>query len=99
MSALELLRARTALRAQMASMLAGHGLEIRDLARDIVITNPRDPEKGRVYVGCSDGEVSWKRTVWDHFGPLAGPDAEASPQDIAGKIIAALAPGTQGRPQ
>src|ERR1700735_2863941 len=104
LSALEMLQARNALRATLDSLLAESGLKIRDLARDIVISNPHHPEKGKVYVGCPDGPVAWKRTVWDRWGyltdpasepakPRPGPDAE----EIAAKIISALTRNTQGR--
>ncbi len=53
-------------------MLAGSGLDIRDLDKELVISNPRDPDKGRIYINYTTGEVSWRRPVWDYLGYLKG---------------------------
>jgi hypothetical protein len=88
-------QARDALRAAVETLLGGHGLEIRELPHDFLVSNPRGPEKGHVYIGIPDGHAAWKHTVWDHFGSLTDPDADGtppgtSPQDIVRKIISVL---------
>jgi hypothetical protein len=59
-----LCRAMNALHAMMREMLAGSGLEIRQLKNELVISNPDNPDKGRIYINYITGEVSWKRPVW-----------------------------------
>jgi hypothetical protein len=97
-------QARDALRAAVESLLDGHGLEIRELPHDFLVSNPREPEKGYVYIGIPDGHAAWKHTVWDHFGSLTDADPEtgsleasAEAERIIGKIIAALTGTTLGR--
>src|ERR1700690_210884 len=67
-------QARDALRAAVESLLDGHGLKIRELPHDFLVSNPREPEKGYVYIGIPDGHAAWKHTVWDHFGSLTDAD-------------------------
>ncbi|HEY3733591.1 MAG TPA: hypothetical protein VGL63_06720 [Streptosporangiaceae bacterium] len=72
----------------METLLAGTGLHIREQPRDLLITNPSDPDKGTVYIGTRDGHAAWEHTVWDHWGSLTDPDPD--PVDLARKIITAL---------
>ena len=67
---LEDARART--RQAVAELLAGSGLHLEELANELVITNPRDPEKGQVHVDFNDGYVSWEHVTWNYWGTLAG---------------------------
>jgi hypothetical protein len=89
-------QARSKLRAVTRSMLAGSGLEIRDLERALVVCNPRDPDKGRIYISYATGEVSLNRTSWDYFGYLRGyaraleADPDSEPVADAQTIISAL---------
>ena len=52
--------------------LKGTGLEIRELARELVISNPGHPGQGRIYVTYATGEVSHRRVVWDYLGCIDG---------------------------
>src|SRR5215471_14600358 len=72
----------------VAAMLDGSEpeLKVRELKKELVISNPRDPDKGRVYVDYETGFVSWVRPVWDHWGPLQGYSGE---DDNAGKPVSA----------
>jgi hypothetical protein len=56
----------------VTTMLDGSGLKTRQLKRELVISNPAEPEKGRIHVEYASGYVSWERTVWEHWGPLQG---------------------------
>jgi len=97
-------RARNALCRQVRALLAGSGLEIRELARELVISNPRDPHRGRIHVNYKTGEVSWTMTVWDYWGYLEGyggtpgSDPGGDTAVTASRIISALRTGTGGPP-
>ena len=73
-------------------MLDGSGLQIRELDYELVITNPNDPDQGRIYVAFADGYVSRERVAWDYLGPLEGFGRDGEPQIGANKIIRTLAP-------
>jgi hypothetical protein len=95
LASIQLVRAQIRLRRMFGELLAGSGLEIRERRKALVISNPQDPEKGRIYVMYRTGEVSLRLTLWDYWGHLRGyglpeavPDSEAS-VDIA-RIIDAL---------
>ncbi len=79
--------AMNALHAMMREMLAGSGLEIRQLKNELVISNPDNPDKGRIYINYITGEVSWKRPVWDYLGYLKGyaqaPEADPDTEPVA----------------
>ena len=71
----------------------GKGLEIRELASQLAISNPDDTAAGRVYISYANGDVSVRRVTWDYLGPLEGfessePDHE--PGVDAATIIATL---------
>jgi hypothetical protein len=97
-------RARNRLVRKVRALLAGSGLEIRELARELVISNPRDPHRGRIHVNYKTGEVSWSQTVWHYWGRLDGygdvlggsPDGE--PAIDASRIISTLSGSADGSP-
>src|ERR1700683_2792026 len=64
LEAVRLCKTKTTLHALVREMLTGSGLEIRDRDRKLVISNPRDPDRGRIYINYITGEVSWQRPVW-----------------------------------
>jgi hypothetical protein len=87
------LRARNMLIRTVKTLLKGAGLDIRELANELVISNPGHPEKGRVYVTYASGEVSLRRPSWDYLGYLegyGGDGQEAKLRVDADKIIDAL---------
>ncbi len=94
--ALQALRARNNLVQAVRALLKGTGLEIRERERELVIRNPRDPDKGRVYITYATGEISLLRTVADYWGYLDGhgrplwADPETEPGIEAGQIIGTL---------
>jgi hypothetical protein len=97
MTSVQNVRARGALRRIVDDLLRGSGLEIRELAHHLVISNPtepRDPDKGRIYINYTTGEVSHRLTTWNYFGPLQGyepnDDPDREPAVDATKIIATL---------
>ena len=77
-------RART--RQAVADLLAGSGLHLEELANELVITNPRDPDKGQVHVDFTDGYVSWEHVTWNYWGTLAGL-AETGERVVSGDLI------------
>jgi hypothetical protein len=81
----------------VAAMLDGSGLSVREQKRELVIINPRDQEKGRVYVEYDTGHVSWQRTVLEHWGPLQGyTDEDNNDGRVgAGQILNALHASTR----
>jgi hypothetical protein len=91
---LELCHARGVLRQRVEALLRGSGLEIRELASSLTISNPRDPDKGRIHISYTSGEVSWKRTTWDFLGSLQGyepdDDPDREPAVDAATIISTL---------
>jgi hypothetical protein len=91
-------RARNRLRQDLEVLVSGTGLRIRELTNELVITNPRDLEKGQIHVAYSDGYVSWERTVWEYLGNLQGYGNETG-EAVLGvsieKILARLG-GRQG---
>jgi hypothetical protein len=54
-------RARNTLLALVRAMLAGSGLDIRDRDKYLAISNPKEPDQGRIYISYTTGEVSWQR--------------------------------------
>jgi hypothetical protein len=60
------------IRAAVVARLDGFGLHIEHRPHELLITNPRDPEKGQVCISLEDGFVSWERTVTDYWGNLEG---------------------------
>jgi hypothetical protein len=77
-------------RQAVTRMLQGSGLQIRELEHELVIVNPRDPERGQVHVAYSDGYVAWERVTWDYWGRLEGFADDADTKATAAKIIDTL---------
>jgi hypothetical protein len=93
LTSVRICRSRSALRKKVDELLRGSGLEVREMVNGLAIFNPRDPGKGRIYVRYASGDVSWKRVIWDYFGPLQGyegDDPDCEPGVDAAKIIAVL---------
>jgi hypothetical protein len=61
---------RERVRQLVAKLVDGTGLRVRELAHGLVITNPRDPERGQVHVAFTDGYVSWERVAWEFWGTI-----------------------------
>jgi hypothetical protein len=99
-TAVQLCQNRARLRRTVRDLLTGSGLEIRERDKELVISNPRAPEKGRVHITYAAGEVSLRQTIWNYWGYLGGysqppeADPDSEPGVTASKIIAAL--GGQG---
>lgn len=102
-------RARNRLSRKVRGLLAGSGMEVRELARELIISNPQDPHRGRIHVTYETGEVSWSKTVgdytvWDYWGYLDGygnaPDGTLSGEPAIGasRIISTLTGPTDGPP-
>lgn len=92
-SAIQALRARNTLVNRVRALLKGTGLDIRELANELVISDPGHPEHGRIYITYAKGEISLRRCTWQYLGYLDGygpTDPEAEPSLTAEKIIAAL---------
>jgi hypothetical protein len=85
--------ARDRARQAVAKLLKGSGLRVRELTYELVITNPRDPEKGQVHIAYQDGFVSWERVTWDHWGQLEtladGTEAQVGATKIIDTLTAA----------
>jgi hypothetical protein len=62
-------------------MLDGSELKVRALKKEFVITNPDAPEKGEVRIEYASGYVSWRRVLWEQWGPLQGFHDEENPTE------------------
>ena len=85
--------ARFLLRQKVDDYLRGSGLQAREMVNDLAISNPHDPDKGRIYVKYANGDVSRKRVIWEHLGRLQGYDGDdpnREPGVDAATIIATL---------
>jgi hypothetical protein len=97
---LQALRARNTLIQTVRTLLKGTGLELRELASELVISYPGHPEYGRIYITFAKGEVSLRRCTWNYLGYLDGygpTDPEAEPHLTAEQIIALLTGPGLGR--
>jgi hypothetical protein len=99
----ELCRARSVLRQQVAAMLRGFGMEIRELTRHLAVSNPAALDRGQIQIGYATGEVSCKRTTYQYLGPLQGyerdDDPDREPSVDAATIIRMLTePEAPGHP-
>jgi hypothetical protein len=86
-------RARNALIRSVRTRLKGSGLDVRELARELVVSNPGHPDQGRVYITYAGAEVSLRRTTWAYLGYLDGhgpTDPGAEPHVGTDKIISML---------
>lgn len=84
---------RNALISAVRTMLKGSGLDIRELANQLVISRPGYPEHGRIYITYAHGEVSHRRTIWDYLGYLdriADTSLDAEPRVNIQTIIRTL---------
>lgn len=54
----------------VARLVDGTGLHVQELPCELVITNPDDPENGRLHVDLEHGYMSWERVVWDFWGTV-----------------------------
>ena len=86
--------ARDRARRAVAAVLKVSGLRVRELTYELVITNPKDPDKGQVHVAYEDGFVSWERVVWDHWGQLES-YAGANDQKVSVAEIIKILTGAQ----
>ena len=87
------IRARNTLVHTVRILLKGTGLDIRELASELVISDPGHPEHGRIYITYAHAEVSHRRTTWDYLGYLDGygsTDPDAEPGIDARTIVATL---------
>jgi hypothetical protein len=94
--ALRALRARNELVRAVRSLLKGSGLDIREREKELVISNPGHPEKGRIYINYATGEVSLRQVLWDYWGYLDGcgralwADPDSEPAIAVERIISTL---------
>jgi hypothetical protein len=91
--ALGALRARNTLVQTVRTLLKGTGLELRELASELVISHPGHPEYGRIYITFAKGEVSLRRCACEYLGYLDGygpTDPGAEPTLSTDKIITLL---------
>jgi hypothetical protein len=86
-------RARNTLIHQVRDQLKGTGLDIRELAKELAVSNPGHPEKGRLYINCATGEVSHRLPVLGYLGYLNGYGGDRDPDEPrvdADKIVSTL---------
>jgi hypothetical protein len=78
--------------AAVTAMLHGTGLHIERRRLELIITNPADPDNGRVVISLTDGYVSWERTETSYWGHLEGiPSQDQDTRAVpATQIIQAL---------
>jgi hypothetical protein len=93
---LRLARDRYEARRRVAAMLRGSGLRIRELKRELVISNPGEPDRGRIHMEYPGGDMSLVQTAWSYLGRLQGYQDEDEPGLGAAEILAAL--GRAGAP-
>jgi hypothetical protein len=73
------LRARNGLVRAVREALKGKGLDIRELADVLSISNPGHPQNGRVYISYATGDVLHKYPVWRYFGHFDGHGSDRDP--------------------
>jgi hypothetical protein len=85
-------RDRNMLIRKVKSLLRGSGLDVRELQKQLVISNPGHPEKGRIYIPYASAEVSLRRPIWEYLGHLEGQSGDHDPElrVNAAKIIGTL---------
>lgn len=87
------LRARNALVRAVREGLKGTGLDVRELVKELVISNPGHPENGRIYIPYTSAEVSLRRPIWEYLGYLEGYGSDEKDPELrvdADRIIRAL---------
>jgi hypothetical protein len=73
-------------RRKVRAMVDGFGLQVQELKAESVISNPMEPELGRIRVEYSDRFVSLEKISWEFLGNLEGYEDE---EDAAGSGIGA----------
>ena len=81
---------RERIKQAVAKLIEGTGLQVEELANELVITNPDDPEAGRLHVDFEHGFVSWERVVWDFWGTVAEGLGEEGTKVVTRELIVAL---------
>jgi hypothetical protein len=87
------LRARNRLIRSVREQLRGKNLDSRELARELVISAPGHPEKGRLYINLATAEVSLRLPAWAYLGYLDGHGGDRDPDEPrvdADKIVSVL---------
>jgi hypothetical protein len=79
--ALRAFRARNQLIQHIKDALKGRGLDTRERVKDLVISHPGHPERGRVHITLASGEASHARTVWEYLGHVEGHGPGREPDD------------------
>jgi hypothetical protein len=79
------------LRREIGALLAGSGVEIQELARELIITSPCYPSGGRVHVAVADGHVLRNGVSGDHREGHQDGTAASGPIGAA-MILTALSP-------
>jgi hypothetical protein len=75
----------------VTAVLHDSGLHVEVRRNELIVTNPRDPEKGQVVITLNEGYVSWERTETAYWGTLEGVDTSPDAQPVAiTKIIETL---------
>jgi hypothetical protein len=96
---LEQMMDRNAMLRMVRAMLDGSGLVVRALRSGLVITNPHDRDKGRIYIEFKTGHVTWERAVQEHWGLLQGYEDDNSVGESsvdAQKILSTLCGSKRG---
>ena len=83
-------RARTS--RVIAELVADHDLQVQELKNELVISNPRFPDRGQVHVDYADGYASWERVAWTYWGTLEGFEDVGEGMVSGDKILEVLAP-------
>lgn len=68
------------------------GLRVEELENELVITNPRNPDRGQIHIDYTDGYVSWERVCWTYWGTLEGFEDVGEGMISVQKILDALSP-------
>jgi hypothetical protein len=79
--AVTLARARNRLIRAVRERLRGSGMDIRELAKELTVSSPGHPEKGRLYINLSTGEVSHRLPAWAYLGHLDGYGTDRDPDE------------------
>lgn len=74
----------------IATMLDGTALHIEERDHELAITNPRDPERGHVYVAYDDAYVTWEHVSCEYWGELETLSTGQDRTVAADKIINTL---------
>lgn len=97
-AAIDAFRARNTLVAAVRTQLKGTGLDIRELASELVISYPGHPEHGRIYITYTRGEVSHRRTLWSYLGCVGSPASGGTGPRVSTDAIIATLTGQEDQP-